>query len=46
MALCPQANYNNWVTATGRRILVPTSADRGVSRDQHGGTRRPLISIF
>jgi hypothetical protein len=27
----------DWTTATGRRILVPTFADRGVSRDQRGG---------
>jgi hypothetical protein len=33
----PQANYIDWSTATGRRILVPTFADRGVSRGQRGG---------
>jgi hypothetical protein len=30
MALNPQANYTDWVTATGRRNLVPTFVDRGV----------------
>jgi hypothetical protein len=38
VALSPRANYTDWVTATFRRNLVPTSADRGVSRGQHGGT--------
>jgi hypothetical protein len=32
-----QANHINWATATGRRILVPTFVDRGVSRNQRGG---------
>jgi hypothetical protein len=35
MALSPQANYTDWVTATCRRNLVPTFVDRGVSRGQH-----------
>jgi hypothetical protein len=35
---CPQANYTDWSTATGRRILVPTFMDRGVSRSQRDGT--------
>jgi hypothetical protein len=34
----PQANYIDWATATGRRILVPTFVDRGVSRGQRGGS--------
>jgi hypothetical protein len=34
----PQANYTDWVTATCWRNLVPTFADRGVSRDQRGGS--------
>jgi hypothetical protein len=38
MALSPQANYSDWATATGRRILVPTFVDRGVSRGQRGGS--------
>jgi hypothetical protein len=38
MAFSPQANYTDWVTATGRRILVPTFVYRGVSRGQRGGT--------
>jgi hypothetical protein len=33
-----QANYTDWATATHRRILVPTFADRGVLRGQRGGT--------
>jgi hypothetical protein len=28
----PQANYTDWTTAACRRILVPTFADRGISR--------------
>jgi hypothetical protein len=38
MAFSPQANYADWTTATGRRILVATFADRGVSRDHRSGT--------
>jgi hypothetical protein len=38
MALSPQANYTDWATATCRRNLVPTFADRGVSRGQRGGS--------
>jgi hypothetical protein len=37
LALSLQSNYTEWATATGRPILVPTSADRGVSCCQHGG---------
>jgi hypothetical protein len=33
-----QANYTDWATATGRRNLVPTFVDRGVSRGQRGGS--------
>jgi hypothetical protein len=36
VAFSPQANYTNWTTADGRRILTPTIADRGVSRGQRG----------
>jgi hypothetical protein len=31
VALCPEANYTGWATATCRRNLVPTFVDRGVS---------------
>jgi hypothetical protein len=34
MALSPQANYTDSSTATCQRNLVPTFADRGVSRGQ------------
>jgi hypothetical protein len=37
-ALSPQANYTDWATATCRRNLVLTFADRGVSRGQRGGS--------
>jgi hypothetical protein len=37
-AFTPQANSTDWVTATGRRILVSTFADRGVSSGLRGGT--------
>jgi hypothetical protein len=36
MAFGTQANYTEWVIPTGRRILVPTFVDRGVSRGQSG----------
>jgi hypothetical protein len=36
--LHPEANYNNWATATSWRNLVSTFADRGVSRGQCGWT--------
>jgi hypothetical protein len=42
----PQANYTDWATAAGGRILVPTFADRGVARGQRGGTRTALKSLF
>jgi hypothetical protein len=38
VALIPQANYTDWATANCRRNLVPTFADRGVSRGQRGGS--------
>jgi hypothetical protein len=38
VALSPQANYTDWATATCRRNLVPTFADRGVSCGQRGGS--------
>jgi hypothetical protein len=37
VALSPQANSADWATATYQRNLVPTFADRGVSRGQRGG---------
>jgi hypothetical protein len=43
VAFSPQANYTDWATATGRRILVPTSVDRGVSHGQRGGTPTAMI---
>jgi hypothetical protein len=36
-ALSERANYTDWSTATCRRNLVPSFADRGVSRGQRGG---------
>jgi hypothetical protein len=38
VAFSSQANYTDWATATGRRILMPTFMDRGVSRGQRSGT--------
>jgi hypothetical protein len=38
LALSPQANYTDWATATCRRNLVPTLADRGVPRGQRSGS--------
>jgi hypothetical protein len=38
MAFSRQANYTAWATDVGPRILVPTFADRGVSRGQSGGS--------
>jgi hypothetical protein len=38
VALSPQANYTDWVTATFRRNLVPTFVDRGLSRGQRSGS--------
>jgi hypothetical protein len=38
MALSPHANYTDWATPTCRLNLVPTFADRGMSRDQRGGS--------
>jgi hypothetical protein len=34
----PQANYTDCSTATCRQNLVPTFANRGVSRGQRGGS--------
>jgi hypothetical protein len=38
VAFSPQANYTDWTTATCSRNLVPTFVDRGVSRNQRGGS--------
>jgi hypothetical protein len=38
MAFNPQANYTDGATATCRRNVVPTFADREVSRGQRGGS--------
>jgi hypothetical protein len=46
MSFIPQVNYINWGTANGRRILVPTFADREVLCGQRGSTPQPLISDF
>jgi hypothetical protein len=36
MAFSPQANYTDCAAATCRRNLVPTFANKGVSRGQRG----------
>jgi hypothetical protein len=41
-----QANYADWATATYRRNLVPTLADRWVSRGQRGGFRTAVNLSF
>jgi hypothetical protein len=46
MAFSPQANYTDWATAADGRILVPTFADRWVTRGQRNGTPRLLIWGF
>jgi hypothetical protein len=38
VAFSPQANYTDWATGTGRRILVGTLVDRGALRGQSGVT--------
>jgi hypothetical protein len=44
VAFRPQANYTDWATAIGRRILVPTFGDRRMSRGQRGGN--PTVVNF
>jgi hypothetical protein len=44
VALTPQANYTDWSVVTCRRNLVPTFADRVVSRGQRGGS--PTVANF
>jgi hypothetical protein len=41
-----QANYTDLATVADRRILVPTFADRGVSRGRLDGSPKPLISVL
>jgi hypothetical protein len=41
VAFSPQAIYTDWATATCWRNLVPTFADRGLSRGQRGGS--PMV---
>jgi hypothetical protein len=38
VAFSLQANYTDWTTSIGRRILVETFVDRRVLRGQRGGT--------
>jgi hypothetical protein len=45
VALSPQVNYTDWETATGRRILVSTFVDRGLSRGQRSGTPTADLNI-
>jgi hypothetical protein len=46
VAISTQMNYTDWATATCRRNLVPTFADRGVLRGQRVGSQRPLILVI
>jgi hypothetical protein len=46
VALGLQTNYIDWADATGRRILVPTFVDRGVSRGQRGGNSKAVNLSF
>jgi hypothetical protein len=46
VAFSPHANYTNWATATCRRNLAPTFADRGVSRCQRGGSHTVVNLSF
>jgi hypothetical protein len=46
VALGPQANYTDWLTAACRRNLVPTFVDRGVSRGQRGGSHTVVNLSF
>jgi hypothetical protein len=38
VSFIPQVKYTDWATATGRRILMETFADRVVSPGQRGGS--------
>jgi hypothetical protein len=46
VAFRQQANYTDWATATGQRILVPTFVDRGMSLGQRGGTSTAVNLSF
>jgi hypothetical protein len=46
VAPSPEANYTDWATATCRRNLVPTFADREVSRDQRSESPTIVILSF
>jgi hypothetical protein len=46
VAFSPQANYTNWATATCRRNLMPTCADRRVSRGQSSGSSTVVNPSF
>jgi hypothetical protein len=46
VAFSQQANYTYWATATCWRNLVPTFADRGVSRVQRGGSLTVVVLSF
>jgi hypothetical protein len=46
VAFSPRANYTDWGTATCPSNLVPTFADRGVSRGQRGGSRTVVNLSF
>jgi hypothetical protein len=42
----PQANYTDWATVNGRRILMTGFVDRGLSRGQPGGSSSVVILSF
>jgi hypothetical protein len=44
--LSPQANYTDCATVTGRRNLVSTFADIGVSRGRLGGSSTIVYICF
>jgi hypothetical protein len=46
VALSPQVNYTDWVTATCRRNLVPTFVERGVSRDHRSASPTAINLSF
>jgi hypothetical protein len=46
VALSPRANYTDWATATCWWSLVPTLADRGVSRGQRSGSPTEPLLFF
>ena len=44
--LSPRGDYTDRAAAALSAKLVPTFADRGVSRGQRNGSPRPLVSVF